>query len=87
MHQENTIINAAEEKEEMFIIFPEESCELGMLTLRAAVLLTLSFTSESLGELGKYKDLRISKNQDLTTETRKPYFIGNSDAAALRPCI
>ena len=45
----------------MFIIFPEESCKLGMLILPAAVPLTLSFTSESLGELGKYKDLRISK--------------------------
>ena len=48
----------------MFIIFPEESCNPGMLILPAGVPLNLKFHIRITGggELGKYKDLRIFKN-------------------------
>ena len=52
-----------------------------MLLLPAVEPPDLGFTSKLPKKLGKNK--KTFKNQDFRTETRKPYFVGDSNAVPL----
>ena len=54
-----------------------------MLLLPAVEPPDLGFTSKLPKKLGKNK--KTFKNQDFRTETRKPYFVGDSNAVPLQP--